>query len=114
MPMNFLLIQSLREFHQYYGTSLKVAYPAGSDNLLPLNKIADDISRRLVSIFQKDEEGKRPVHALHSIYEQDPYFKELILFYEYFHGDTGRGVGATHQTGWTGVVAELIDTACWK
>ena len=114
MPMNFLLIQSLREFHQYYGTALKVAYPAGSDNLLPLNKIADDISRRLVSIFQKDEEGKRPVHALHSIYEQDPYFKELILFYEYFHGDTGRGVGATHQTGWTGVVAELIDRVCWK
>ena len=77
-------------------------------------KVGEDLSKRLTSLFETDDEGQRPIHALHPIYQKDPHFKDLILFYEYFHGDNGRGVGATHQTGWTGIVAELIDSACWK
>ena len=108
--MNFLIVQSLREFHKYYGKDINLACPSGSNQLHHLDKVADELSRRLISIFQKDEAGKRPVHGQSDIYQNDPHFKDLILFYEYFHGDNGRGVGAAHQTGWTGVVAELIDS----
>ena len=76
---------------------------------LNLGEVAENISQHLISIFIMDKEKGRPVHADHSIYTTDPHFKDLILFYEYFHGDSGRGVGATHQTGWTGIVANLID-----
>lgn len=109
MPMNFLIIESLRELHKYYGKNLEVACPTGCDILRNLDGIADDLSNRLISLFRSDSNGNRPVHGKTDLYQSDPFFKDLILFYEYFHGDNGRGVGASHQTGWTGVVAELID-----
>ena len=108
-PMNFLIVQSLRELHKYYGETIQVECPTGSGNLCNLNEAADDLSRRLISLFKADESGRRPVHGENKLFQDDPQFKDLILFYEYFHGDNGRGVGASHQTGWTGVVAELID-----
>ena len=109
MPMNYMLVQSLRTLFQYYGNSLISACPAGGDSLGNLDQIADDISKGLISLFKPDENGRRPVHGDNPLYQNDPHFKDLVLFYEYFHGDNGRGIGASHQTGWTGLVAELID-----
>ena len=113
MPMNFLFVQSLKEYYKYFGDDLKVEFPVGSKKKLSLSELSDVINQRLVGIFSKDENGDRPVHALHAEKYRDPHFKDLILFYEYFHGDNGRGVGATHQTGWTGAVAQLISDSCW-
>jgi len=109
MPMNYMLIHSLYTFHSYYKERIKTDFPAGSGNHVNLHDVAYQLSKRLIAIFLKDGEGKRWVHGLDPIYQDDEYFKDLILFYEYFDGDTARGVGATHQTGWTGLVAELID-----
>jgi hypothetical protein len=101
----------LQTYGAYYTKSCHAEYPAGSGNIINLNDAAHEISRRLISIFKKDANGNRPVNDGISRYQNDPYFKDLVLFYEYFHGDTARGVGASHQTGWTGVVAELINRA---
>ena len=109
MPMNYLIIESLREFHKYYGKEVIMDCSDGVCHNLNLGEVAENISQHLISIFTMDKKKGRPVHSDHSIYTTDPHFKDLILFYEYFHGDTGRGVGATHQTGWTGIVANLID-----
>ena len=109
MPINYLFIQSLREYYNYAGDSLKFDYPTGSNNLIDLKQISIDISRRLIKIFADDAAGNKPVHALHARKYQDEYFKDLNLFYEYFDGDTGRGVGASHQTGWTALIANLIE-----
>ena len=109
MPMNYLLVSSLRKYHVHYGNDFQIECPTGSGNFMNLSQVADELSGRLISNFQQKEDGSRPIHALDPIYQNDPHFKDLVLFYEYFHGDTGRGVGASHQTGWTGVVAELID-----
>lgn len=109
MPMNYLLINALREYGQYYGNSLMVEFPSGSGKTLPFDKVADELSRRLISIFQPDDKGWRPVHGMYEAYATDPHFKNLLLFYEHFHGDNARGVGASHQTGWTGLVAALVD-----
>jgi len=108
-PMNYLLIQSLKELHLFYGDECLVQCPYEKNKKKNLGLIADDISKNLIAIFEKEKDGARPVHALHEIYKNDPDFNDLILFYEYFHGDNGRGVGASHQTGWTGIIAELID-----
>jgi hypothetical protein len=107
-PMNYLFINTLREYHSYFGDDLKFNTPIGSNHMLNLNEIALEISKRLVRIFEKDNVGNRPVNALHHNTYIDEHFKELILFYEYFDGDSGRGVGASHQTGWTALVANLI------
>ena len=108
-PLNYLFIQALKEYHSYGGDSLKFEYPTGSKNKLNLKEISVEISKRLISIFEKDKDDNRIVHALHKdIYAREG-FKDLILFYEYFDGDNGRGVGASHQTGWTSRVANLID-----
>lgn len=109
MPMNYLLIKALQEYSGYYQNDLKVAFPSGSGNSFSLHEVADKISERLISIFQKDESDHRPVNDNYDIY-LDEHFRDLVLFFEYFHGDTARGVGASHQTGWTGVVAELINS----
>lgn len=109
MPMNYLLIQSLRTLFQCYGVSVGAACPANCDILSNLDQIADNISDRLISLFRPDQNGKRPIHGDNHLYQNDPHFKNLILFYEYFHGENGRGIGASHQTGWTGLIAELID-----
>jgi hypothetical protein len=107
-PTNYLLIESLREYHKYYGDNLKLEFPSNSGINLNLSQIADQISNRLISIFSEDNQGNRPVNEGNTLY-QDPHFKDNILFYEYFHGDNSRGVGASHQTGWTGIVAKLIN-----
>lgn len=107
-PVNYLLIESLQRFHHYYGDDFKIEYPTGSGNIKTLSEIADDISNRMIRIFTKDKNGKRAVYNHHPQIQADPNFNDYILFYEYFHGDSGRGVGATHQTGWTGLVAKLI------
>jgi hypothetical protein len=107
-PVNYLLIESLQKFHHYYGDDFKVECPTGSGNFVTINEAANEIARRLTRIFLKDEHGHRPVYAHHPRMQQDPHFRDHVLFYEYFHGDNGRGVGASHQTGWTGLVAKLL------
>lgn len=107
-PVNFLLIESLQRFHHYYGDDFKVEHPTGSGNYMTIQDVAADLADRLVRIFRRNADGRRPVYGDCPIQQADPYFKDYILFYEYFHGDTGRGVGASHQTGWTGLVAKLI------
>jgi len=109
MPMNYLLVGALQTLGEYHKQNCIVELPTGSGNKVCLHDVSVDLAKRLVSIFEKDETGKRPSNADHSVYQHDKHFKDLVLFYEYFHGDNSRGVGATHQTGWTGVVAELIN-----
>ncbi|MEI9866691.1 MAG: glucosidase [Limisphaerales bacterium] len=108
MPMNFLLIESLQRFHYYYGDDFKVECPTGSGKFITLNDVACELSHRLSKLFLKGEDGQRPVLKYHPKLATDPHFKDYILFHEYFHGDTGRGVGASHQTGWTGLIAKLL------
>jgi hypothetical protein len=107
-PVNFLLIESLQKFHHYLGPDFKVECPTGSGRYLNLWEVSAEISRRLTHIFLRDESGNRPVHNGAAQYAQDPHWRDLVLFYEYFHGDHGGGLGAPHQTGWTGIVAKLL------
>lgn len=107
-PTNYLIIESLREYHKYYGDKLKLEFPTGSGNWINLDQIADEISNRLINMFTIDNFGDRAVNDGEDVY-RDPHFKNLVLFYEYFHGDNMRGIGASHQTGWTGIVAKLIN-----
>ncbi|PWT89758.1 MAG: glucosidase [Proteobacteria bacterium] len=108
MPVNFLLVESLRRFHSYYGPGFTVECPVGSAQHLTLDQVADHLCRRLVGLFLRDVNGRRPVFGDYAKFQSDPLFRDLILFHEYFDGDTGRGAGASHQTGWTGLVANLI------
>jgi Glycosyl hydrolase family 63 C-terminal domain len=108
MPMNYLIIQALQTYYVYYGDQFKVEFPSHSGNQVHLKEVADQLTQRLISIFRRSENGLRPVNFNEPIYGVDSNFKDLILFYEYFHGDNSRGVGASHQTGWTGLVASLI------
>jgi hypothetical protein len=108
-PINYLLIESLRVYHQFYGDSLKVECPTGSGQLCNLAEVADEIQRRLVKIFLPDEAGRRAAHGDDIKFANDPAWKDLVLFYEYFHGDDGHGLGASHQTGWTALVATLLE-----
>ena len=108
MPVNFLIIESLQRFHFYYGDDFKIECPTGSGNMLSLNEIADELSKRLSKLFLKDDNGNRAAFGAYDKFNKDPHFNNYILFYEYFHGDSGRGVGASHQTGWTGLVAKLL------
>jgi hypothetical protein len=107
-PVNYLLIESLQKFHHYYGDDFRIECPAGSGHFMTLDDAASEIARRLTRIFLKDANGKRPVYGHHPRLQDDPHFRDHLLFYEYFHGDSGRGVGASHQTGWTGLVAKLL------
>ena len=109
-PVNYLLIESLQRFHHYYGDDFKIEHPTGSGKMKTLREISDDLSERMVNIFKKDKDGKRPVNGHYAKLQEDEHFRDYIYFYEYFHGDNGRGVGATHQTGWTGIVAKLIQS----
>ncbi len=108
MPVNFLLIESLQRFHHYYGDDFKVECPTGSGNYLTIFEVAEELTARLARIFRKNAEGERPVFGNVSLLQKDPDFKDNIFFNEYFDGDTGRGVGASHQTGWTGLIAKLL------
>ena len=108
-PINFLIIESLLKFHQYYGETLKLEFPTGSGDFMTLDKIAYRLAQRLIRIFRRNEHGQRPYIGPSDKLQGDPYFRDHIQFFEYFHGDTGRGLGASHQTGWTGLVSELIE-----
>jgi hypothetical protein len=110
--INYLFIEALRKYYSYYGESLKVEFPSGSNNYISLFEVARQLSQKISAIFVRDEQGKRPVHGEEERYRNDPNFRDLILFYEYFHGETCKGLGASHQTGWTGLVAEMIEW-CW-
>jgi hypothetical protein len=108
MPVNFLIIQALREYHRYYGSSFQVECPTGSGQMRKLEQVAMELARRLERIFLRDAEGKRPVFGSCRLFNEDPNWRDFIPFYEYFHGDTGRGCGASHQTGWTGLIAQIL------
>jgi len=105
MPVNGLIIRSLLQYYAYYGDDFKIECPTGSGKLMTLYQIAEEIDRRLASIFLRDKKGRRPVYGGTKKFQEDPHWRDLILFYEYFHGDNGAGLGASHQTGWTGLVA---------
>ncbi|HKZ66101.1 MAG TPA: hypothetical protein VJ111_07095 [Chitinophagaceae bacterium] len=108
MPINFLIIQSIRKYGEFYGDSLLVEYPSGSENKINLTAVANELTKRVISLFEKDSDGNRRLYGSYSWFYKQPGNEHLLTFYEYFHGDTGRGLGASHQTGWTALVAELI------
>lgn len=108
IQMNYLLIDSLKKFHHYYGDDVTVEYPVGTNQQVSLLEAANLLSDRLINMFKKDAAGNRPIYDKYQKMQSDPHFKDLILFYEYFDGDTGKGIGASHQTGWTGLIAEII------
>jgi Glycosyl hydrolase family 63 C-terminal domain len=108
-PINFLIVEALERYHLFYGESFKVECPTGSGNMATLKEIADELSRRLSSIFLPNKNGVRPCHGEISKYATDPHWRELVLFNEYFHGETGRGLGASHQTGWTALAVKLLE-----
>jgi hypothetical protein len=107
-PVNYLIVQSLQRFYHFYGDTMKVEFPTGSGTLMNLEQVADELSRRLTNIFLRGEQGRRAVHGGVEKFQFDPHWRDLLLFYEYFHGDNGAGIGASHQTGWTGLVANLL------
>jgi hypothetical protein len=108
MPLNYLIIESLQKFYHYYDDDFKVECPTRSGNFITIEEVADELTRRLIRLFLLDKDGQRPVLNYHPKLASDPHFKDYVLFHECFHGDNGRGVGASHQTGWTGLVAKLI------
>ena len=109
MPVNVLLIRGLLNLYQFYGDDFKVECPTGSGKYMTLFEVAREIGGRLASIFLLDASGRRPVYGGTRKFQEDPHWKDYILFYEYFHGDNGAGLGASHQTGWTGVIARSLD-----
>ncbi|HEY4335502.1 MAG TPA: glucosidase, partial [Puia sp.] len=114
IPINYMIIQSIRKFGKFYGDGLQVEYPAGSGKKVPLEQVADHLTSRVISLFRKDNTGARPVHGKYNWFYQKPGNEHLLLFYEYFHGDNSHGLGASHQTGWTSLVAELISEMAKK
>ena len=109
MPVNGLIIRGLLLMYPFYGPDFKVECPTGSGRYMTLYEVAKEINRRLSRIFLRDENGKRPVYGGTKKFQEDPHWRDYILFYEYFHGDNGAGLGASHQTGWTGLIARLLD-----
>jgi len=109
LPINYLILESLRRYHQYLGDDFRVECPTGSGQMMTLLEVFHELARRLSTIFLPDERGERPVFQGIDIYRNDPHWRDLVLFHEYFHGDTGKGLGASHQTGWTGLIAKLLD-----
>ncbi len=115
LPVNFLLIESLQRLHYYYGDSFRIECPTGSGRMMNLGEVATDLSRRLISLFVAGADGRRPANGPPGILQQDPNFRDQVTFYEYFHGDTGAGLGARAQTGWTALVAKLLEQSrLWK
>ncbi len=110
-PVNVLLLEALQRFHHYYGDEFQVECPTGSGTMLSLKGVAEELSRRLIATFLRDADGRRPVNGNNETAQSDPHWRDHVLFYEYFHGDTGAGLGASHQTGWTALVARLITQA---
>jgi hypothetical protein len=108
IPVNGLIIRALLQYYLYFGDDFKVECPSGSGRMMTLYQVAEELSRRLANIFLKGEDGRRPVYGGTKKFQEDPHWRDLILFYEYFHGDNGAGLGASHQTGWTGIVARMM------
>ncbi|MGH2557710.1 MAG: MGH1-like glycoside hydrolase domain-containing protein, partial [Thermomicrobiales bacterium] len=108
-PINYLLVEALQKFHHYYGDDFLIEHPTGSGNHCTLDQIAADLSRRLTSIFLRGADGRRPVFGDNDLMQSNPHWRDHVLFSEYFHGDTGSGLGASHQTGWTALVAKLLE-----
>jgi hypothetical protein len=108
MPTNYLLIESIWKFHQYYGDDFKFEVPTGSGKPGTIRDAGDELARRLCALFCRGQEGKRPIYNHNAKLQTDPHFRDNLMFYEYFHGENGRGVGASHQTGWTGLIALLL------
>jgi hypothetical protein len=108
-PLNYLLIEALERYHHFYGDTLRIECPTGSGRMRTLHEVAVELETRLTRVFLPDASGRRPVHAGDRRYAEDPYWRDLVLFYEYFHGETGRGIGASHQTGWTAVVVRWLE-----
>src|SRR5205085_8410701 len=108
MPVNALIIRALLQYYSYYGDAFTVECPTGSGRQMNLYQVAEELSRRLSSIFLPDKDGRRPVNGGARTYQDDPHWRDCIPFYEYFHGDNGAGIGASHQTGWTGVLARAM------
>jgi hypothetical protein len=108
MPINFMIIKSLETYDHFYGESFKVEFPTRSGNWITLGEASRLLAQRVSSIFLPDGLGQRPCHGEEARYANDPYWKDLVLFNEYFHGETGKGLGASHQTGWTALVAEIL------
>jgi hypothetical protein len=108
MPVNAMIIRALLQYHYYYGNAFKVECPTGSGRQMNLYEVAQEITRRLTTIFLRDEHGRRPVHGGARKFQEDPHWRDLVLFYEYYHGDNGAGLGASHQTGWSGVMARAM------
>jgi hypothetical protein len=108
MPVNALIIRALMQYYIYYGNDFTIECPTGSGRRMTLYQVAEEITRRLASIFLRDKDGRRPVYRGTRKFQEDPHWRDLILFYEYFHGDNGAGLGASHQTGWTGVIARAM------
>jgi hypothetical protein len=108
VPVNALIVRALLQYYMYYGDTFTVECPTGSGQQITLYEVAEDIVRRLTSIFLRDKNGRRPVFGEARKFQEDPHWRDLILFYEYFQGDNGAGLGASHQTGWTGVIARLM------
>ena len=108
LPLNYLLIEALERYHHFYGEGLQVEFPTGSGRTMNLQQVAQELSRRLARIFLPDQKGRRPCHGADDRFASDPHWRDLLLFHEYFHGETGRGLGASHQTGWTALVARCI------
>jgi hypothetical protein len=108
-PLNYLLIDALRRFHTYYSDDFLVECPVGTGEKLTLDQIGDELARRLISIYLPGSNGRRPAHGAARVIQEDPHWRDHLLFYEYFHGDTAAGLGASHQTGWTALIANLLD-----
>jgi hypothetical protein len=108
MPVNALIIRALLQYYLYYGNEFTIECPTGSGQRLNLYQVAEEITRRLSNIFLRDKDGRRPVYGGVRKFQDDPHWRDHLLFYEYFHGDNGAGLGASHQTGWTGIVARLM------
>jgi hypothetical protein len=108
MPINVMLVRALLNLYSYYGDDFQVECPTGSGKMMNLFEVAQELANRLIRTFLRDENGRRPVYGGTEKFQSDPHWRDYILFYEYFHGDNGAGLGASHQTGWTGTVANLI------
>lgn len=108
-PMNYLLIEALERYELFFGRTLTVECPAGSAQRMDLREVAQEIARRQISLFRRGKDGHRPIHGADPRFRDDPAWRDLLLFHEYFHGDDGRGLGASHQTGWTALVARLLE-----
>jgi glycosyl hydrolase family 63 len=107
-PVNYLLIESMQKYHHYYGDEFKIECPTGSGQLVSIDAAAREIVRRPTRLFLKDKEGLRPVLSQYPALQKDPHYRDYVLFHDYFHEDAGRGAGASHQTGWTGLMAKLL------